>query len=263
MRPTVVVTRAEGPEGPLASALAERGARVLPLPTVAFAPPEDPGALEASFGRLAEFEWVLVTSPHAAAVLTSHPAWAAVRDTGGNRPRVAAAGTATAELLAEAGAAVDLAPAEAGARGLLESFASAGTALAGTRMLWPRSDIARRDLADGLRGQGATVEEVVAYRTIPARGPAIATFLHHLEQGRIDAVTFMSPSSAENLARALGGCDLRRLAGRTLVASIGPTTSEALRRLGAPPQAEALSRTAAGLAAAVLDRLRARNGVPR
>jgi uroporphyrinogen-III synthase len=258
----VVVTRAEGPEGPLASALAEGGARVLPLPTVAFALPEDPGALEASFGRLAEFDWLLVTSPHAAAVLTSHPAWAAV-GAGGDRPHVAAAGTATAERLAEAGAVVDLAPAEAGARGLLESFARAGTALAGTRMLWPRSDIARRDLADGLRGQGATVEEVVAYRTLPARGPAIATFLRHLEKGRIDAVTFMSPSSAENLARALGGGDLRRLADRTLVASIGPTTSEALRRLGAPPQAEALSRTAAGLAAAVLDRLRARNGVLR
>jgi len=42
------------------------------------------------------------------------------------------------------------------------------------------------------------------------------------------------------------------LAGRTVVASVGPTTSAALAKLGAPPTVEARDRTGGGLAAVLL-----------
>jgi uroporphyrinogen-III synthase len=45
-----------------------------------------------------------------------------------------------------------------------------------------------------------------------------------------------------------------------VVASVGPTTSEALRALGAPPVAEARTRTAVGLAEAVVRALRNGSG---
>jgi uroporphyrinogen-III synthase len=101
---------------------------------------------------------------------------------------------------------------------------------------------------------------VVAYRTMAAEPTTTGAFLRLLEAGQIDAVTFMSPSSAQGLARALGRESLGVLAEHTLVASVGPTTSATLRELGAPPAAEAQTRTAAGLAEAVMRALRNGSG---
>jgi len=127
-------------------------------------------------------------------------------------------------------------------------------ALDGARVLWPRSAIARPELRQALTGQGAEVVDPVAYRTTPASGPELEAFKSLLGQGRIDAATFLSPSSARNLAAAMGG-DLAALGRGTAVASIGPTTSSTLRDLGAPPDVEASEQTVESLAAAVIQHL--------
>ncbi len=50
--------------------------------------------------------------------------------------------------------------------------------LAGVRVLWPRSDIARRELPETLRNAGAEVVEPTAYRTVPAGpGGSVEEFL--------------------------------------------------------------------------------------
>jgi uroporphyrinogen-III synthase len=122
-------------------------------------------------------------------------------------------------------------------------------------VLWPRSDIACRELADGLAAAGASVLEAVAYRTIATSPADLESFRAALHAGRVDAVCFLSPSAAEGLAAALATEDLAALRGRCLVASLGPTTSEALARLGAPPDVQAGQASARSLAAAVLARL--------
>ena len=72
----------------------------------------------------------------------------------------------------------------------------------GRRFLVPRSDLARDVLPDGLRAAGAEVDAVVAYRNAPAevdrdwlRGELVA--------GRLDALTFASPSAARRFCEAL------------------------------------------------------------
>jgi uroporphyrinogen III methyltransferase/synthase len=92
----------------------------------------------------------------------------------------------------------------------------------------------------------------VAYCTLSNRPPNVDEVLADLEAGQIDAVTFLSPSSAAGLAALMPDGTLSSLAGRTLVASVGPTTSAALARLGAPATLEVASRTVSGLAAALL-----------
>ena len=61
----VVVTRAPEQASELIRALEALGAEVLLLPTVGFAPAEDPAELDAAFARLAEFDWILFTSQNA------------------------------------------------------------------------------------------------------------------------------------------------------------------------------------------------------
>jgi uroporphyrinogen-III synthase len=257
--PLVAVTRAEEGVGSLASALVRHGCDVFALPTVALAPPEDWAPLDDALERAAEHDWLVVTSPHAVDVLAGRPAWAALR--GRATPSFAAVGPRTAESLVQAGMTTPVAAEEPGADGLVAVLRQRlGGSLTGLRFLWPRSDRARRELPDALRESGATVTEVVAYRTVAAEPTTTGVFLRLLEAGQIDAVTFMSPSSAQGLARALGRESLGVLAEHTLVASVGPTTSATLRELGAPPAAEAQTRTAAGLAEAVVRALRNGSG---
>ena len=128
------------------------------------------------------------------------------------------------------------------------------------RVLWPRSEIATRELPDALVAAGAVVIEPDTYRTLPVVPAAFGDFVDRLESGQVDAVAFFSPSAARSLSRALGDGTLRRLAGRTEVASIGPTTSATLADLAAPATIEGEPHTGAGLARAILQRLTPRRG---
>jgi uroporphyrinogen-III synthase/uroporphyrinogen III methyltransferase/synthase len=75
-----------------------------------------------------------------------------------------------------------------------------------------------------------------------------------LSAGRVDAVTFASPSAVHGVMEGLG-VDVGRLAG-VLLAAIGPTTAEALREAGFTAEvvpdihaAEALADAVAGMLA--------------
>jgi len=256
-RPVVVVTRADAPEGPFTERLAAAGVDVEWLPAISVLPPEDPGPLDEAVARVAAFDWIVFTSVHAVDAVVSHPGWrAAWPDADGSRPRLAAIGPATAGRLAERGHAPALEAADAGGAGLASALlAASGGSLEGVRVLWPCSSIARRTFADEVASRGAALTEVVAYRTVPASAGLAAGVFRRLGTHEIDAIAFFSPSAASSLAAAAGGGTLAALAGRTLVASIGPATSAALRSLGAPPDIEAHPHTAEAMAAGLAQRL--------
>ena len=262
-RPLVVVTRRGTRADPLALFLEDGDVEVLWLPTTIVLPPLDEGALDQALDRLPEMDWLVFTSRHAVEAVCARRASLGGRPPGGT-PRVAAVGDRTAEVLALRGLPPDVVPSSPGAAGLVAALVSAeGGSLAGRRVLWPRSDIARRELADGLAAAGATVLETVAYRTVPTPPADLESFRDALHEGRVDAVCFLSPSAAEGLAAALGSDDLAPLRGRCLVASLGPTTSEALARLGAPPDVEPVQASARSLAEALLARLHPLQGASR
>jgi uroporphyrinogen-III synthase len=262
-RPLVVVTRRGTSADPLALFLEDGAAEVVWLPTTAVLPPLDEAALDAALGRIREMDWLAFTSRHAVEAVCARPAWVA-RPPGADGPRVAAVGGRTAEALAAKGMMADVVAGTPGAAGLVAAMVDAeGGSLAGRRVLWPRSDIARRELAAGLAEAGATLVEAVAYRTVAAPPAEVESFRESLRTGRVDAVCFLSPSAAEGLAAALGGEDLAELPGRCLVASLGPTTSAALSQLGAPPDVEAAQASARSLAEALLARLTPLQGASR
>ena len=105
----VVVTRAPEQASELIRALEALGAEVLLLPTVGFAPAEDPTELDAAFARLAEFDWILFTSQNAVRFFCI--GWSeSGRERsalGSVRGRVAAVGAATARLLKSEGMRVE------------------------------------------------------------------------------------------------------------------------------------------------------------
>jgi uroporphyrinogen III methyltransferase/synthase len=211
----VVVTRTAEQAGELAGRLTEAGADVVEVPTLAIADPSDAGAgMAAAVGRLAHFDWVVLTSANAVERLFAHLHDA--RDLG--PARVAAVGPATASALARHGV-----------RANLVARRSSGAALADEipdppgRVLLARAEVADPALPEKLVGRGFEVQEAAAYRTVPL--PVPAPLLERAEGA--DAVTFASGSAVD--AYLAAGARVRA---DQQVVCIGPVTAEAARRAG-------------------------------
>ncbi len=248
----IAVSRNTAETAPLAALLAPLGAEVTAIPLIAIDPPGDPAPLRAAAAALAEYDWVVVTSAHAATALAE--ALAATRGSAPWPPRVrvAAIGAATAEALAARAIPVALVPGQAEGAALAAALASeltAGRALTGARILFPRSDRARRAVPDGLRAAGALVDEVEAYCTRFDRAAATA-LAAALARGQFEGVVLTSPSNVDSLAAAAGAGFAPALRGVRVVA-IGPATAARLRELGRPADAEAEHPDPAGLLTAL------------
>jgi uroporphyrinogen-III synthase len=113
------------------------------------------------------------------------------------------------------------------------------------RILFPRSDRARRDLPEQLKAAGALVDEIEAYRTVldleRARELRLA-----LGRGELAALVFTSPSNVEALAREAIAAWPAVLAGIRVVA-IGPSTAAELAGRGRPADAVAATPDPEGL----------------
>lgn len=243
----VVVTRPRAQAGSLVRALQQVGASVVALPVVTIAEPADGGeALAAAARRVADFAWVGFASANAVdrflAVVRDG------RDLAG--VRLAAVGAATARALAAHHLVADLVPDEATAEALAAAFPAPGSD--GRPVLFPRAAEGRTVLADRLRAAGWDVEEVDAYRTLPANPhqPAVAA------AASADVVTFTAPSTVAAFVTLVGADRMP-----PVVACIGPVTAEAARRAGLRVDVVAADHSAPGLVAALVD-LEARRPAP-
>lgn len=236
----IVVTRAAHQAGELARPLAAAGAEVILLPTVGIGPPTDPERLQSAARRAAEYDWLFLTSVNAAnSFLPLVPQSI-------SRPRLGVVGAATSKKVAELGWRADLTPTEFTSEALVAALEA--HEMEGKRVLIPAGDLARELLPAALSRRGAIVEVVEAYSNqAPPETPAAAHAL--LEAGPApDWLTFASPSAFENLAVISGLDPLSRVS----IASIGPTTSAAIRAHALDVAAEAAEHTVAGLVAAIV-----------
>jgi uroporphyrinogen-III synthase len=100
------------------------------------------------------------------------------------------------------------------------------------------------ELHDALTARGATIVDVPLYRwTLPTDIAPLLRLIDALERREVDAVAFTSASQVGNLfavAESAGRVDaLRGGLARSLVASIGPVSSRALRAAGVTVAVEA------------------------
>jgi uroporphyrinogen-III synthase len=114
----------------------------------------------------------------------------------------------------------------------------------GALVLVQRYGETNQALAAGLRSRGATVQEIATYRwALPADTQPLVKLLDELARGRVDAVIFTSAVQIHNLysmaEKAGSAVDLTKNLNRSIVASIGPVCSRALRHHGVEPAVEA------------------------
>ena len=240
----IVVTRTREQAGELSQALRNLGADVLELPTIRIQPPEDHLGFAEMVTSAHEYDWLVFSSPNG--VERFFDAFFAAYDDARSlgHPRIAAIGNGTAKKIRDYRFGIDLIPERFVAEGLIEAFKKLN--VENLTMLWVKAAESRDIIGDGLAALGAIVDECIAYRTVPETEDITGARTSLAENGA-DLITFTSGSTVEhffNLGLAWpNGC---------VAGSIGPVTSEALRKHGMPPAFEASKHDIPGLTAAIL-----------
>jgi uroporphyrinogen III methyltransferase/synthase len=250
----VLVTRPRDQATELIDRLTMLGADAIEAPLITIKPPTDPEPLRAAAATPEAFDWIVFSSANAA-----HAFMIAVRETGGDSrslkgPRLCAVGTATADKLDQYGIKVDMIPGEFRAEAVVAAITGAGP-VSGKRVLVPRADIGREVLIEQLRQAGAVVTDVIAYRTVLNEAPREhdPDVYGLLLDGRIDVVTFASPSAVRSFVRIYGAEAAADLLKNTVVAVIGPVTAEAARHVGIPVTIQPKTYTVAALVDGIVE----------
>src|SRR5690242_9622769 len=155
----IAITRPAAQSRALIAQLQALGAEPLVCPAIAIAPLADYSALDAAIARLAAYDWLIVTSVNGVHTLLARMAEVGVDQGALEQLKIGAIGPATAQALGQYGLRATFMPSAYVAEAILEEIGD----VAGQRILLPRADIAREQLASGLRERGAQVDEIAAY----------------------------------------------------------------------------------------------------
>ena len=189
----IVITRAPHQVSEFEHLLAEKGAVSLLYPCVDIAPPQDSAAFDSALRDAAKgaFDWLVLTSTNTVQAIANR-----LTTLGINLPalKVAAVGPATAAAIQHLlEMEVSVIPATYSAEGLANIL----QLTPGTHILLPQSALADDILTQMLRLAGANVVTVEAYQTVIGNGGVDLPRL--LKSRLVDAVTFTSPSTVNNL----------------------------------------------------------------
>ena len=240
----IVVTRAANQAPALTQKLRELGADVIEMPATRIAR-LDLTQLREAIARLTEYQWIIFTSQNAVAIFWEQLLGAGLDARALAGLRIAAVGPATAGSLLEHGIIVDVVPERFVAESLLEKLSERDD-VAGSSILYVTAEGAREVLPDGLEEFGASINQVLAYRSI-VDGTGAARLVRALESHSADMVTFTSASSVRGYVDAVG----EELSRGSPAASIGPATTEAIRAAGIELKLEAEESTIDGLVDAI------------
>lgn len=245
----IVITRTRDQASTLRESLEQLGAEAIEIPSIEVRDPQSWQTMDQAISRLEDFDYLVFTSANGVRkFLQRLPVCGRdVRDLKGIE--IGAIGPGTAAEIKATGIRVDFMPKEYVAEGLIEHLK--GVEVRGKSFLIPRAKVARDVLPSALEERGARVEVVEAYETVrPEFAPGE---LERLLTPAPDAVTFTSSSTVTNFTKLLESEGLRGILERVALASIGPITSETIRKQGLQVSVEAVESTIAGLVQALQD----------
>ena len=246
----VLVTRGREQSGEIAMALRAVGAVPVLVPMIELAPVESPegrAEINRALAEIQSYRAMVFTSSNAVRFFARCAAGLKGVELERTRGELAidlapgtqifCIGEQTARVALEVGLPVHLIASGRGdAETLLAQLLPALPKLAeeGTRVLIPRSRIARTVIAEGLREAGAEVDSIAFYEN---QRPAVAEadLRRQLVAGELDALTFTSPSAVEHFLACLDE-ESRGAAGQCMIAAIGLTTARRLAEEGLPAQ---------------------------
>jgi uroporphyrinogen III methyltransferase/synthase len=228
----VVVTRNREQAGELAVRLERKGAEVLRLPLLSIVPSTDPEVEEEVFEELGSYDWIVFSSANGVRCFFDLliEKYEDLRAFG--NLRVAAVGEATARAVRAYHLRVDLIPNRATAEDLAEALIATGE-LEHAKVVVVTGNLGRDVLIDRLNEARAIVDRFPVYRT-EKTGLTDHSGARVFREHGADAVLFTSSSAVRSFADQAEALKLGPDAKRPLAGSIGPITSETMRKVGMP-----------------------------
>ena len=245
----ILVTRARSQASKLVKKLEDLGADVLEYPSIRIVPLRDTKPLDKALENIAKYDWMVLTSSNAVRGLADRMIDLGIDSRVFAHMKFAVNGPSTAKALSELGITADLMPSRYLASELVDSLTKEEPTP--KKVLFPRSEIGRETLANGLRDIGSTVDEITAYST-ESPGDTGELAKKAYEEG-VDFTTFTSSSTVKNLVDLMGGNPDLINTSKTVI--IGPITSETARELGVNVDLEAEEQSTDGIVKAITKHL--------
>lgn len=250
----IVVTRS-GEQADAFKLLCEKeGAEVLTIPLIKVSPAVDPQVSEEVFQEIATYEWIIFTSANGVKYFFEEffRRFQDIRCFGGMR--IACVGESTARAVKPFYLSVELIPEIQNADSLADALI-ASDSLDSANVLVVTGNLNREELVERLDKEGrAIVDTFQVYKTEKADLSAVSDVQAFKEKGA-DIITFASPSAVDSFVSQAKALALSEKAQRPAACSIGPVTSEAMRKVGMPVDLEAKEQSLSGMLQAITAKL--------
>ncbi|MFH1857660.1 MAG: uroporphyrinogen-III synthase [Candidatus Omnitrophota bacterium] len=248
------MTRPKGQDS-FAKLLERKGAEVVSLPSSEIVPLGQAGEFAAYFSSLDRYDWCFFNSVNGVRIFLSHCKNDPHSRRALKRMKFAAIGPKTKEALHKTGFTVSLIPKTFTQEGLVERIRERKLDFHGKKVLLIHAEGSRRYLSRSLKRMGASITVLHLYA---ARRFLVPTgFIRNAFRNReIDLVTFTSASCVDHFFSLFPNIAPRSLVHDSLIASIGPVTTQQCRSRGLRASIEAKCHTCEGLLEAIVKHYR-------
>jgi uroporphyrinogen III methyltransferase/synthase len=234
----IAITRPRHQSARLGGLLTERGARVIYASTIEIEPIHPNKKLLKALGGLSAYYCIIFTSVNGVTVFFENLFRLGMDARALKGIKILPIGDATAALLKSYCITPDLLPERFISEGIVDVLRDLD--IKGKKFLLPRAKEARDVVVDYIKGRGGMCDTIPVYKT------ATAATVEALTE-KPDVITFTSSSTVNNFIKIYG----REVLETALIASIGPITSDTLRRNGFTVHIEATKYDINGLVSAI------------
>jgi uroporphyrinogen III methyltransferase/synthase len=243
----IVVTRDAIGNADFAAKIISRGGNPVKFATIKIKPLTEKNDFLRALSKISDFDWIIFTSANGVNIF-----FEALQALGKDArifssSKIAAIGRQTAEKLSEFGIKADFVPDVFTGKQLGKQLLCISD-LRGKKILLLRSQRASEELIEVLEQAGSEVLNTPVYDIVQQKSEC-DWLIERIGRGEIDWLTFASPSAAQAFfeqipVRIVNSANVK-------VASIGPTTSEQLAKLGVKVDVTAKEHTIDGLLDAI------------
>ncbi len=249
---TILVTRPREQASEFILEIEKRGGRAVLFPTVQISDPSAEGGwddCDKAIEQISNYHGLLFTSANGVEKFLHRCFLKKVDLQSLHRLRIYAVGEKTKHAIERHGLKVHFVPEKFSGSSLAEHFTSAE--VQDRKFLFPRGNIGREELVERLQKLGAQIDPIIVYKTEQADSNGAETVWKLFADGKIDIVTFTSPSAAVNFAKMIPLGRFAEIPKHPKIAVIGPTTEQAVRDLGFTADIVAKDSTIIGLLDAI------------
>ena len=246
----IVITRDSFSNEVFAGKIVAEGGNPVRFAAIKIKPLTERVQLLQTLAKIAEYDWIIFTSENGVSIFFDCLKTLKKDARIFGPAKIAAIGSETADRLCKFGIRADFVPTVFTSRELGKQLIGF-TNMNKKKTLLLRSDNASKELVELLTRAKASVEDTAIYAVETERNDSEG-LKKKLADGQIDWLTFASPSSVRGFFEQIP-VELVN-SGTVKIASIGPVTSEELKRNGLKVDAEAGEHTIDGLLAAIKEK---------